>query len=52
MTGGLVEMYVKKMKGWRREALITQVKTEDEYLGFLKNTFSTLKLFWELEPQQ
>lgn len=50
LTGGLVEVYVKI--GGRKEAFVNPVKRENEYFGFLKTTFSTLKLFWDLEPQQ
>lgn len=51
MTGGLVEVYVRRVEERRRQALLPPVKTENEQEGFLKTTVSTLKLFWDLEPQ-
>ena len=35
--------------GRRKEALVNPFKRDNEYLGFLKTTFSTLKLFWGLK---
>lgn len=37
------------MEGERHS--LSSVKTENEYLGSLKTSLSTLKLFWDLEPQ-
>ena len=52
MCGGLIEVYVSEGGEGRRESFVNSVKTANEYLGSLKNTFSTLKLFWDFEPQE